>query len=141
MEDYFANYLSDTHWQIFETGWDPELQNLHETRLALGNGYIGSRSILEENPPDCRPGTFFAGLYEGTRSLVPELVNAPNPIDFRISVGGEKLGVVTMDVVNHKRILDMYKGILARHTTYSNARKKRFISQCDSSACTTKILP
>ncbi len=126
MEDYFANYLSDTHWQIFETGWDPELQNLHETRLALGNGYIGSRSILEENPPDCRPGTFFSGLYEGTRSLVPELVNAPNPIDFRISVGGEKLGVVTMDVVNHKRILDMYKGILARHTTYSNARKKRF---------------
>ncbi len=126
MKDYFANYLSDTHWQIFEQGWDPELQNVHETQLALGNGYIGSRAILEENPPDCHPGTFFAGMYEGTRALVPELINAPNPIDFRISVDGEKLGVIAMDVLNHKRVLDMYKGILVRRTIYSNARKKRF---------------
>jgi kojibiose phosphorylase len=120
------NYLSDTHWQIIEHGWDPEMQNDNETKFALGNGYIGSRGILEENPPYCRPGTFFAGIYEGTRSLVPELVNAPNPIDFRISVDGEKLDVEAMDIVSHKRILDMYKGILFRNTIYSNARKKRF---------------
>ncbi len=126
MEDYFSNYLSDTHWQILESGWDYELQNVHETRLALGNGYVGSRAILEEIPPGCSPGTFFAGIYEGTRSLVPELVNAPNPIDFRISIDGEKLGITAMDVINHKRILDIYKGILVRHTLYSNARKKRF---------------
>ncbi len=126
MADYFGNYLSDTHWQIIEHGWDPELQNCNETRFALGNGYIGSRGILEENPPDCRPGTFFAGIYEGTRALVPELVNAPNPIDLRISVDGEKLDIVAMDIVSHKRILDMFKGILVRHTIYENARKKRF---------------
>ncbi|GBE38589.1 Kojibiose phosphorylase [bacterium BMS3Bbin08] len=126
MEDYFGNYLSDAQWQIFESGWDSELQNVHETIFALGNGYVGSRAILEENPPGCRPGTFFSGIYEGTRSLVPELVNAPNPLDFRISVEGEKLGVKAMRVLKHKRILDMRKGILARHTIYSNARKKRF---------------
>jgi kojibiose phosphorylase len=126
MEDYFTNFLSDTHWQIFETGWDPELQNVHETLFALGNGYIGSRAILEENPPNCHPGTFFAGLYEGTRALVPELINAPNPIDFRISINGEKLDVKAMDVLDHKRILDMREGVLVRRTLYSNARKKRF---------------
>jgi trehalose/maltose hydrolase-like predicted phosphorylase len=76
MEDYFASYLSDAHWQIIERGWDPELQNVHETQFALGNGYIGSRGILEENPPGCCPGTFFAGLFEGTQSLVPEIINA-----------------------------------------------------------------
>jgi kojibiose phosphorylase len=101
MADYFENYLSDTHWQIIERGWDPELQNVNETNFALG-------------------------VYEGTRALVPELVNVPNPIDFRISVDGEKLGAVAMDIVSHKRILDMYKGILVRHTIYANARKKRF---------------
>ncbi|MCK5426239.1 MAG: hypothetical protein KAJ34_00975, partial [Thermodesulfovibrionia bacterium] len=126
MADDLENYLSDTHWQIIEHGWDPELQNDNETKFALGNGYIGSRGILEENPPYCRPGTFFAGIYEGTRALVPELVNAPNPIDLRISVDGEKLDVEAMDIVSHKRILDMYKGILFRNTLYSNARKKRF---------------
>jgi len=102
------------------------MQNVHETQLALGNGYVGSRAILEEIPPNCRPGTFFAGLYEGARSLVSELVNAPNPIDFRISIAGEKLGVTAMDIVSHKRILDMYRGILTRRTTFANARKKRF---------------
>jgi len=126
MKDYFEDYLSDAHWQIIETGWNPELQNVNESLFALGNGYVGSRAILEENPPDCRPGTFFAGLYEGTRSLVPELINAPNPIDFRVSVNGEKLDVMAMDVMSHKRILDMYKGILVRRTIYANARKKRF---------------
>ncbi len=81
MTDYFADYLSDASWHFFETGWHPEMQNSTETLFALGNGYIGSRAILEENPPGCLPGTFFAGIYEGIRSLVPELVNAPNPID------------------------------------------------------------
>ena len=126
MEDYFSNYLSDTHWQIFEHGWDPELENVNETRFALGNGYIGSRAVLEENPRGCIPGTFFAGIYEGTQSLVPELINAPNPIDLRISAKGEKLDVTAMDVIDHKRILDMHKGALVRHTVFSNARKKRY---------------
>ena len=126
MEDYFEKYLSDAKWQIIEEGWNPELQNVNETLFTLGNGYVGSRGILEEIPPGARPGTFFAGLYGGSRALVPELVNAPNPIDLRISVKGEKLGAVAMDVINHKRVLDMHNGTLVRHTVYSNARKKRF---------------
>ncbi len=126
MKDLFTNYPSDINWQISETGWNPDLQNVNETLFALGNGYIGSRAILEENPPNCHPGTFFAGIYEGTRALVPELVNAPNPIDLRISNNGEKLDVTAMDVLDHKRTLDMHRGILLRHTVYSNARGKKF---------------
>ncbi len=126
MEDYFKKHLSDANWQIIEEGWNPDLQNVNETIFTLGNGYIGSRGILEEIPPGCRPGTFFAGIYGGSRALVPELINAPNPIDLRISVKGEKLDVHAMDVISHNRILDMYKGVLARHTVYSNARKRRF---------------
>ncbi|MEE8401333.1 MAG: glycosyl hydrolase family 65 protein [Candidatus Hydrothermarchaeaceae archaeon] len=126
MKDYFEKYLSDEEWQIVEEGWNPKLQNVNETLFTLGNGYIGSRGILEEIPPKCRPGTFFAGVYGGSRALVPELINAPNPIDLRISVKGEKLGVVAMDMLSHKRTLDMHKGTLVRHTIYSNARKKRY---------------
>jgi kojibiose phosphorylase len=126
MEDYFAKYLSDKKWHIVEEGFDPEKQNVNETLFALGNGYIGSRGILEEIPPGTRPGTFFTGIYGGSRALVPELINAPNPIDLRISVKGEKLDVTAMDVLSHKRTLNMHNGVLARHTIYSNARKKRF---------------
>jgi kojibiose phosphorylase len=126
MEDYFANSLSDKKWHIVEEGFDPKLQNVNETLFALGNGYIGSRGILEEIPPDACPGTFFAGIYGGSRALVPELVNAPNPIDMRIGLKGEKLGVIAMDTLSHERTLDMYNGVLARHTVYSNARKKKY---------------
>ncbi|MEE8400942.1 MAG: glycosyl hydrolase family 65 protein [Candidatus Hydrothermarchaeaceae archaeon] len=126
MKNYFRDCLSDKRWQIFENEWNPELQNVNETLFTLGNGYIGSRGILEEIPPNCRPGMFFAGIYGSSGAIVPELINAPNPIDLRISVKGEKLDVHAMDVIDHKRILDMHKGVLARHTVYSNARKKRF---------------
>jgi kojibiose phosphorylase len=126
MEDYFANSLSDEKWHIVEEGFDPKLQNVTETLFALGNGYIGSRGILEEIPPGSRPGTFFSGIYGGSRALVPELINAPNPIDMRIGLKGEKLDVTAMDVLSHERTLDMYSGVLARHTVYSNVGKKKY---------------
>lgn len=126
MIEHFSQYLSDTSWLIFEHGWEPGLQNVSEVQLALGNGYIGSRAILEEIPAGSCPGTFFAGIYDKTGAQVTELVNAPNPIDFRISIDGEKLDPIAMDVLFHTRILDMRKGFLARKTVYSNVKKKRF---------------
>ncbi len=126
MIDHFSDYLSDPHWLIFERGWNPELQLVSEVQLALGNGYIGSRAILEEIPPQCEPGTFFAGVYDKTAARATEIINTPNPIDFRIIVQGEKLGVTTMDVLSHQRALDIYQGLLVRRTIYANARKKRF---------------
>lgn len=126
MIEHFSQYLSDTSWLIFEHSWEPTLQNVSEVQLALGNGYIGSRAILEEIPAGSCPDTFFAGIYDKTGAQVTEMVNAPNPIDFRISVDGEKLDVSAMDVLYHTRILDMRKGFLARKTVYSNVKKKRF---------------
>lgn len=126
MIEHFSQCLSDTSWLIFEHSWEPGLQNVSEVQLALGNGYIGSRAILEEIPAGSCPGTFFAGIYDKTGAQVTEMVNAPNPIDFRISVDGEKLDPIAMDVLFHTRILDMRKGFLARKTVYSNVKKKRF---------------
>ena len=126
MNNFFSHNLSDPHWLIYEKGWNPNLQAVSETQLALGNGYIGSRGILEEIPPGCEPGTFFAGLYDRTAAQVTELVNAPNPISFKVIADGEKLDVGAMNLISHKRTLDMYQGLLVRQTVYANARKERF---------------
>jgi kojibiose phosphorylase len=127
--DYFNPYMSDARWQIYENGWSPELQNFHESIFTLGNGYLGSRGVLEENPKGSHPGTYFAGLFDSMVAQVPELVNAPNPMDLRISVDGEKLGAMAMDVTDHRRILDMRRAFITRRTVYSSTMKKRFSYQ------------
>ena len=99
MKDLYSKYLSDESWFIKEEGWVRGLQGIRETQLALGNGLVGSRAILEEIPYDSRPGTYIAGLYDRIGSQVSELVNLPNPFNFKIMAEGERLGVVTMDLV------------------------------------------
>ena len=126
MKDYFARYRSDDNWLIKEDGWDKKLQSSRESQFALGNGFIGSRGILEEVPFDSRPGTYIAGLYDKTGAQVTEIVNLPNPINLKIIAGGERLGAGTMDILEHERILDMRHGLLMRHTLYRNSHKKRF---------------
>lgn len=126
MKDFLKNYISSEEWLIKEVGWDRQFQGVNETIFSLGNGYIGTRGVLEEIPYDAYPGTYIAGIYDRTGAFVPELVNMPNPVDFKIIVDGEKLDVIAMDILKHLRILDMKKGTLFRKTTFLNAKKNGF---------------
>jgi kojibiose phosphorylase len=125
MKDFFTTYLSEEPWRITENGWDPGLQNTYETLFTLGNGYAGSRGVLEEIPYDAYAGTYIAGVYDTSVAQVSEMVNLPNPLDFRLVAEGEKVGMGAMDVIEHRRALDMRKGLLWRHTVFSNSRKER----------------
>lgn len=121
------NYLSRPEWHILNVEWDSSNQQNTETLLTLGNGYLGSRGILEESPVGSQPGTFLAGLFDNTGAQVIEMINAPNPISFVVSVGGEKLDVAAMDVLDFRRILDMHHGLLYRETLYRTTVGKRKI--------------
>ena len=126
MKDYYSKFNNDYSWLIKEEGWVRSLQSVRESQFALGNGYLGSRSILEELPYDAKPGTYIAGLYDKIGSQVAELVNLPNPFNFKIMIDGEKLGVVTMDVIEHKRTLNLRNGLLCRHTVFRDSKKRRY---------------
>jgi kojibiose phosphorylase len=125
MNQNLTKYLSSSEWHIEELGRDLDKQGVMESLFTLGNGYIGSRGVLEENPPGSRPGTFFAGLFDATGAQVTELINAPNPMSLQIAVGGEKLGLASMDVLDHRRVLDMRHGALFRETLYRTVVGKR----------------
>ena len=125
-KDRFEDVLSKDSWLIRETSWERSEQGIRESQFTLGNGYICSRGVLEEIPYDAYPGTYMAGLYDNAGSQVTEIVNLPNPVNFKIIAQGEKIGVVAMDVVSHSRTLDMQKGLLERKTVYSTAKKERF---------------
>ncbi|MCK5241065.1 glycoside hydrolase family 65 protein [bacterium] len=118
--------VSSTEWLVEEKGWNPAKQTLNESVFTLGNGYLGSRGILEEVPKGCAPGTYFAGLYDGKNTQVTELVNAPNPIVFQVKINQEELSVASMQVLSHYRALDLRQGLLVRKTVYQAKDKKRY---------------
>ena len=138
MKNIYSNYIGDELWMIKETEFVRELQSIRESQFALGNGYLGTRGIYEELPYDCIPGTYIASLYDEMAAQVSEMVNLPNPINFKFTVKGEKLDVVAMDIINHKRVLNMKKAVLTRQTVYKDTKGRcydyqsvRFISGHD----------
>ena len=126
MKDYYSKYTNEYSWIIKEEGWVRALQGVRETQLAIGNGFLGSRAVLEEIPYDAKPGTYIAGLYDSVGSKVSELVNLPNPFNFKITAHGEKMGVITMDVIEHRRILNLRHGVICRHSVFQDTNKKRY---------------
>ncbi|MBU1871743.1 MAG: hypothetical protein KKH80_02965, partial [Candidatus Omnitrophica bacterium] len=126
MKDYYSKYKTEHSWLIKEKGWVRSLQGGRESQFALGNGFLGSRAVLEEIPYESKPGTYIAGLYDKIGSQVAELVNLPNPFNFKIMIDGERLGVLTMDAVEHRRVLNLRKGLLLRHTVFQDTKKRRY---------------
>lgn len=126
MENIYSTYLNDELWLINELEFSRELQGIRESQFSLGNGYIGSRGIYEEIPYDSSPGTYLAGIYDKMSAQVSELVNLPNPVNFKFTVAGEKIDAIAMDIVSHKRVLNMKKALLLRHTLYKDSKKRRY---------------
>ena len=126
MREIYAHCLQDDLWLIRENEWFSSLQNIREAQFAIGNGYLGTRGILEEIPYDSYAGTFVAGVYDKIGSQVDELVNLPNPINFKFTVEGQKLDVIAMDVLSHKRTLNMKKGVLVRRNLYRDVKKRLY---------------
>jgi kojibiose phosphorylase len=126
MKDLYSRYNNKYSWLIKEEGWVKSLQGIREAQLALGNGYWGSRAVLEELPYEAKPGTYLAGVYDKVGSQVSELVNLPNPFNFKITADGEKLGVVTMDVLEHRRVLNLRSGLLSRRSIFQDSKKRKY---------------
>lgn len=129
MPEYYFDHVGDEGWMIRETGFSPDLQSVRESQFALGNGYMGARAALEEMPYGAHPGTYLAGVYDKMASQVDEMVNLPNPVNFEFAVGGQKLGMMSMDVMAHKRVLNMKKGVLVRCSVFRDMKKRRYYYQ------------
>jgi kojibiose phosphorylase len=112
--------LSAEDWLIKEVGYNPRRQNVYETLFTLGNGYVGLRGSLEENPKESYRGMYVAGIFDKAEGYVPELVKVPGWVDFSVWVGEQKFSFANCRVLSHERILDMRKGILHRTTRFKD---------------------
>ncbi|MCD6230724.1 MAG: glycoside hydrolase family 65 protein [Dehalococcoidia bacterium] len=116
-------WLSDDGWIVLERNIDRDKLRFQETIFTLGNGYVGSRGVLEEGYRQGYPGTYITGVYDSGGQL-PEIVNAPNPVVVEIYVDGRKLSLDEMGVIEHRRILDMKRAVLYRRTLFVDGEKR-----------------
>lgn len=120
--------------------------NKYATIMALGNGYLGLRSTLEENYEQCR-GMFVAGIYNKfTENDVNELVNLPDLVGIKIELDGEVFNLLSGKIISYDRTLEMLTGELVREIVWENANGKRFqfsfrrfVSRDDLHLVATKI--
>lgn len=117
----FPRLSSEEEWAIFEENIGEEKMRFQETLFTLGNGYLGSRGILEEGYRQGYAGTYIAGIYDRSEGQSYEIVNVPNPVSVEILVNGRKLSQDYMEVIEHRRVLDMKDAVLWRRTLFADA--------------------
>ncbi len=139
-------------WKVVETEFKESTNKLNETIFTLANGYIGVRGFFEEGfygkKEESDPAVMINGIYEyypyrhiWCRPGFPErfhsIVSNVNPIDVKIYVNGERIGL-NDNVEDYSRTLDMYRGVVTREFSYklSDGQKckltfTRFASQTE----------
>ena len=117
----FPRLSSEEEWAIFEENIDEGKMRFLETIFTLGNGYLGSRGILEEGYKKGYAGTYIAGVYDQSDGQSYEIVNAPNPVSVEVLVNRRELSKDYMEVIEHRRMLDMQKAVLWRRTIFADA--------------------
>lgn len=116
-------------WQVIENGFDPELNEVSESKFSIGNGHMGLRGNFEESfSGSTLQGSYLAGIFHQEKSNTfswkkgfPEcsaaLLNSPSWIGIDVQVVGEVLDLATCKVKSFKRVLNMKEGYLERSFT------------------------
>lgn len=116
---------SAEHWLVTEEGTDPTVVCARETRLTVGNGYLGTRGSLLEGRRGAWPATYIAGVFDRRDAAVVDLVNAPDWLATEIVVGSQRLDVDSCAVESHHETLDLRNGVLHRATVFEDREGRR----------------
>jgi len=116
-------------WNITEEGLNPLKVGYWESVFALSNGYIGLRGTYDEADPKiaehASPGMFINSVYDyrdqlvefaprGTPTRLHAMINLFDWRIFDLEIEGEKFSPFEGKLIEHKRTLNMQKGILER---------------------------
>ncbi|SEO85982.1 glycoside hydrolase family 65 protein [Trujillonella endophytica] len=116
-------------WALTEIGLDHASLATHESVFALANGHIGMRGSFEEGEPVVVPGTYLNGFFEerplpyaeagyGFPEQGQTVVNVTDGKLIRLLVGDTPLDLAYGTIVDHRRTLDLRRGVLRRVTEW-----------------------
>ena len=127
------------NWVLCEDKYDTRYQGKCESIMALGNGYLGVRSALEETCVGQTRNFFVAGTYNRFHPVeVTELPNAADFTEMQIYLNSELFTMDTGRVVEYARYLNLKEAELTREVLWKNPAGeafrlvfKRFVSLAD----------
>ncbi|HYF81650.1 MAG TPA: glycosyl hydrolase family 65 protein [Clostridia bacterium] len=124
------------NWVLCEDKYDSRYQGKCESTMALGNGYLGVRSALEETYVGQTRNFFVAGTYNRFHpGEVTELPNAADFTEIQIYLNSELFTMDTGKVAEYARYLNLKEAELTREVLWESPAKevyklvfKRFVS-------------
>ena len=121
------------------TDFNEESCSLDETIFHNANGYIGVRGALEEGAPaqwDTMRGIYINGFYDIIPMKQAEMLcnfvdkketmlNVADTMTINCIIDGEMLDLTKGTLIEHKRILDMQRGVTKREIIWETSSAKR----------------
>ena len=136
-----AAMLADDAWRVEIEGFDPAREHAVESIYTVGNGYVGVRGALDMPPPGSQADLFVAGIYDRKQPNLPyselefltldrddpygELVSLPFPFRVRVAVDGKLLEMSPAPSHEHRRTLDLKRGLLHGRFRFVDERGRR----------------
>ena len=123
----------DSGWLLVEEGFTAVREHEIELVFAVANGYFGTRGSLEEGSRLSQPTTFAAGIYmdDAASELGPTLAVLPDWPHLEIAVDGDRVSMLSGQVIEHRRMLDLRQGVLWREwrqqDTHGRITRVRFL--------------
>ncbi|MGM0878209.1 MAG: glycoside hydrolase family 65 protein [Bacillota bacterium] len=119
----------EKNWLLTETSFQPNALGKCETIMALGNGYMGLRSSLEESYLRQTRNTFVAGTFnrfDETEST--ELPNAADTVELEIVLNGERFSLEKGTIQSYIRYINLKTGELVRKVVWESPKNE--VYQC-----------
>lgn len=117
------------NWVISESRFDPNHLGKAESIFALGNGYMGLRSAMEESYPKETRNLFVAGTfnkYANADNEVTELPNATDVLWLDLTLDGEPFNLKEGQILAYNRSLDLKDAQLVRDVTWQSPKGKQY---------------
>lgn len=119
--NYTKKHHNEIGWIVTEDNFQVEHISKCETIMAIGNGYLGVRSALEESYVDERRNTFIAGLFnQFAPNEVTELPNLPDIFQTTIKLNGITFDLTRGEVKSYSRELCLKNGEVYRHVIWEH---------------------
>ncbi len=115
------------NWVLCEDKYDSRYQGKCESVMALGNGYLGVRSALEEAYVGQTRNFFVAGTYN--RFHPEEVTELPNAADFtemQIYLNSELFTMDTGNLAEYARYLNLKEAELTREVLWESPAGEAF---------------
>lgn len=131
-------YVTSHEWELLQSSFQPDDNEIYESLLSIGNGYMGTRANFEEDfSGKTLQGTYVGGVYYPDKTRVgwwkngyPEyfakVLNSINFIGIRVWIDEELIDWNKVKIIDFKRKTNMKNGLLSKYIKFQISSGKTF---------------